>query len=349
LILQVEGQKVSNSVPLIHAAAMVPWVNWLRKQGRPVQARLEAADLGFLPVDQPNRVIPLLNAVEFVRQQSRIEGPDLACRVVSTEDVWDLGNLGLVMLDARTPRESFGRIERALSRHSSHEVIHVEETATGILIRESWLCAFDPEALHTIQIYVASIIASVVRLTGQRDHIFEMMRVVSHPEAGLAHLRPWFGAAVEATSRQAIEVEIARSVADAEFDLARYGPAPSSPPSFDQWTRLPNSNRASDAVILVIAAMLGSGQVGIARVAAASGMSERTLQRQLSEEGTDFSTLFEEARKARAVALLKDGSMSIADVAAALGYANPPAFTRAFRRWTGLTPIAFAKRNRESN
>jgi AraC-like DNA-binding protein len=340
---------MANSVPLIHAAVLVPWVNWLRKQGRPVQAGLEAADLGFLPVDQPNRVIPLLNAIEFARQQSRMEGPDLACRVVSTEDIWNLGNLGLVMLDARTPSESFRRIERAMPRHSSHEVIHVEDTATGILIRESWLYGFDPEAMHTIQIYVAAIVSSVVRLTGQRDPIFERIRVVAHPEAGLAHLRPWFGEAVEATPRHALEMEIARTVADAEFDLARYGPAPSSPPAFDQWPRLPNSHRACDAVFHVIDAMLGSGSVGIARVAAASGMSERTLQRQLSEEGTDFSTLLEEARKARAMAWLDQGSMPISEIAAALGYANPPAFTRAFRRWTGQAPIAFAKRNRKAS
>jgi len=309
---------------------------------------LEAADLGFLPVDEPNRAIPLLNAVEFARQQSRLEGPDLACRVVSSQAIGNLGNLGLVMLNARTPRESFRRIERAMPRHSSHEVLHVETTSTGILIRDSWLLAFDPEALHTIQIYVASIVASVIRLTGLGGPVFESMKLVPHPEAGLAHLHEWFGSVSTVSPTQAIEIRIARAMVDAEFDLGQYGPAPPSPPSLDEWSRLPNSDRVSDAIIFVIDVMLGFGPVGIARVAAASGMSVRTLQRQLSEEGTDFSTLLEAARKARAIAWLKTGEMPVSDIATGLGYGNTPAFTRAFRGWTGLTPTAFARRNRKS-
>jgi AraC-like DNA-binding protein len=75
-------------------------------------------------------------------------------------------------------------------------------------------------------------------------------------------------------------------------------------------------------------------------------MPARTLQRQLSEEGKDFSTLLEMARKARAVAWLDKGSMSVADIAAALGYSSLSAFSRAFRNWTGLAPSAFAKHHR---
>ena len=78
-----------------------------------------------------------------------------------------------------------------------------------------------------------------------------------------------------------------------------------------------------------------------ARVAAGFGLSESTLHRRLKQEGTSFQALIDARRFELAGRLLADPQMSIADVAAALGYSEHAAFTRAFRRWSGRTPRAF--------
>ncbi|MEM7139071.1 MAG: AraC family transcriptional regulator [Myxococcota bacterium] len=78
-----------------------------------------------------------------------------------------------------------------------------------------------------------------------------------------------------------------------------------------------------------------------ARVAEAMKLSERTLQRRLSEDGTTFRRVSEEARKERAEVLLRDPSIRVADVAYAVGYDDVTSFTKAFRRWTGKSPTAF--------
>jgi AraC-like DNA-binding protein len=77
------------------------------------------------------------------------------------------------------------------------------------------------------------------------------------------------------------------------------------------------------------------------RVASTLGVSARTLQRQLREEGTSFAGVLTELRREMAPALLRDGRLAVSEVAFLLGYEDPSAFQRAFRRWFGRSPRAF--------
>lgn len=74
------------------------------------------------------------------------------------------------------------------------------------------------------------------------------------------------------------------------------------------------------------------------------GISSRTLHRKLAEKNIRFSTLLQEARYQLAKQYLDKGELSISAVAHALGYSEQSAFTRAFKKWSGMTPITYAKR-----
>jgi AraC-like DNA-binding protein len=91
----------------------------------------------------------------------------------------------------------------------------------------------------------------------------------------------------------------------------------------------------------VIWSLLGNGTPSLEHVAAAIRMPRRTLQRQLAAEGTSLQAEIEEIRKTMALAVLRDRSISIEDVAILLGYAEPSTFFRSFKRWTGTTPRRF--------
>ncbi len=77
------------------------------------------------------------------------------------------------------------------------------------------------------------------------------------------------------------------------------------------------------------------------RVARRLGMSGRSLRRRLKDEGRTYAEVVEEAMADVARRLLQDPSMSIAQVAERLGFSEPSAFHRAFKRWTGQTPGQF--------
>jgi AraC-like DNA-binding protein len=68
------------------------------------------------------------------------------------------------------------------------------------------------------------------------------------------------------------------------------------------------------------------------------GLKPRTLNRLLSKEGTSFIRLLKDARYKNAEHMLQDPSARILSIAWSLGYADASAFSRAFRRWSGMTP-----------
>ncbi len=74
------------------------------------------------------------------------------------------------------------------------------------------------------------------------------------------------------------------------------------------------------------------------------GMSERSLRRRLSEEGTSYKAIVNEAFGKAATWLLSDSKRTIQETAHAMGFSDPTAFHRAFKRWTGMTPKQYRER-----
>jgi AraC-like DNA-binding protein len=93
----------------------------------------------------------------------------------------------------------------------------------------------------------------------------------------------------------------------------------------------------------IIAAMPNDRDWAIGPVAEAARMSPRTLQRRLNEANTTFSALVEDMRMSAAMSMLADNSMTLRDIALKLRYTDQANFTRAFRRWTGLSPQSYRR------
>ena len=91
----------------------------------------------------------------------------------------------------------------------------------------------------------------------------------------------------------------------------------------------------------VLRTALLTGHGTAERVATLFAMHPRTLGRRLHALGTNFQELLDAGRFEIARQLLKDTSLEVGEVAAALGYARSSVFIRAFRRWTGNTPAAW--------
>jgi AraC-like DNA-binding protein len=102
--------------------------------------------------------------------------------------------------------------------------------------------------------------------------------------------------------------------------------------------RLPRKHGMVGLVQREMAARLSDRAVNLHAIARSLGTSERSLQRHVSLEGYTFEGLHDVARREAASELLKDPSLSIAEIAYLVGYSTPAAFHRAFKRWTGSTP-----------
>jgi AraC-like DNA-binding protein len=102
--------------------------------------------------------------------------------------------------------------------------------------------------------------------------------------------------------------------------------------------RLRPEQTLSDRVRALLAQELARAEHQEERVARRLGMSARTLQRHLRGEGARFADLLDQVRRELAMSYLDDRRLSVSEIAFLLGYTEPSAFFRAFRRWTGTTP-----------
>jgi AraC-like DNA-binding protein len=111
--------------------------------------------------------------------------------------------------------------------------------------------------------------------------------------------------------------------------------------------QLPDDERPAwdlDRVKDAVAGMLAQRPPDIHLIARQLHLSQRTLQRRLRGAGVTYGGLVAEVRRQAAERLLQDQRRKIADVARALGYSDPAHFTRAFVRWTGISPRGFRGR-----
>lgn len=99
-----------------------------------------------------------------------------------------------------------------------------------------------------------------------------------------------------------------------------------------------HQTRAAIAVVMA----LGDDPSG-ARIAAEMGVGLRVLQRRLARAGTTLKAQVAAERLAQARVLLSRSDLATVEVAFALGFSDQTAFTRAFRRWTGASPVAWRR------
>lgn len=94
----------------------------------------------------------------------------------------------------------------------------------------------------------------------------------------------------------------------------------------------------SEQVVLELQRSLPSGRPDVGEIARRLGMSERTLQRRITEEGHSFRALLVQARRELGHRLLSDQALDLDEIAFLLGFQDATSFHRAFRVWEGVTP-----------
>jgi AraC-like DNA-binding protein len=132
--------------------------------------------------------------------------------------------------------------------------------------------------------------------------------------------------------------DLARSTNDATapaHDAAMEGDGPDGPAAAWEFVSL---------LRMMVQPYIGGGSPDVAFAAEMAGMSTRTLQRRLKLCGSSYSQILQEARFSLACERLDDPGLKVIEVAMLAGYETPQHFTRAFRRFTGVTPSEYRDR-----
>lgn len=107
-----------------------------------------------------------------------------------------------------------------------------------------------------------------------------------------------------------------------------------------------SSNKLVEDIRKLIVDALPSGIPAVDHIAEHLGMSNRTLTRRLSGHGYTFRELVSSTQRKIATDQLKNTDCTIGEIAFQTGFSEQSAFNRAFKRWTGQSPIAFRKESR---
>lgn len=134
------------------------------------------------------------------------------------------------------------------------------------------------------------------------------------------------------------------------------GPLPTADPArlqiLDAKARALEASATGDLVTQVrrvVRRQLLTGCCSMQAVAAELSMHRRTLDRQLQRDGVAFKALSDDVRHEVARQLLADTGMPVIAISQSLHYTDPSAFTRAFRRWSGITPTQWREAARSLN
>jgi len=102
--------------------------------------------------------------------------------------------------------------------------------------------------------------------------------------------------------------------------------------------RLPKNESFVERARSAVAHTLVGGRPTLEKTARALHASARTIQRRLGEHGTSHVAVVDSVRHDLAERLVREGRLSITEIAFLLGFADVSGFRRVYKRWTGVTP-----------
>ena len=112
-----------------------------------------------------------------------------------------------------------------------------------------------------------------------------------------------------------------------------------------QYAQEPQPGELVERLRALLAAILPTGEARLEVAARLLSLHPRTLQQSLQRQGLSFRQLLDQVRYAEACQQLKYSDRSVTDLALHLGYADETAFSRAFKRWSGLAPRQWRQQN----
>lgn len=244
------------------------------------------------------------------------------------------------VISARTLGQAMNRFLRGFALFLDNvqgELLSEGDTARIVIHADRATSAADRFAQ---EIFATVVHGVLCWLAGQRVPITHADFNYPRPDHGDEYLTTFSRSVAFEAPQTAIHVDAAwlsRRIGQDEAGLKHF--LASAPLSIFVKYRNPNSWSAQ------VRAQLRSTEPAqwpsLETLARALNTTATTLARRLDEEGTRYQRIKDELRRDQAIALLSGTRRSIDDIALALGYEDPSAFYRGFRRWTGSAPGAY--------
>jgi AraC-like DNA-binding protein len=242
-----------------------------------------------------------------------------------------LGLFGHMVWLSGTVRDAITRAAKFYAMVSSRATLTLDETPPRATLRQHAV----PGVVYSKTLTEFAFASLALRARGATGGKFELT-AVSFTHAGepsaRARYRAAFGAPVEFEAKVdelAFEVD--------QLDLVLETADEVTSAALETTISKLTTARPHSVLVDRVRRAVTAGAETYDSVADKLGTSARTLRRQLEHEGQSLRAIADELRRERADELLA-AAMPIKEVAFALGFSEPSAFSRAYKRWTGKAP-----------
>jgi AraC-like DNA-binding protein len=323
-------------IPLLRVANLSPVITFLEELGTPTESYLRRAKLPIYALDDPDAFISLHQVVNLLADVTHREGiDDLGWRVQNRVSLKDYGAFGRLIFQSVTLGEAILTTIRTLNLYNTGVRSYLEVRGEQIYFQHQFtqLNGLDfPCGTQVTFLLMLDLIQKAVGPHWYPQQIF----LQTHQTGNLSH-HPLSSARIDQT-RGFTAIVFPRSF----LSLPLGQPSPAAHQQDLQI--LQTSAPAPDFVgslQQVLTPLLQENHTSIEVAAEIAQTSVRTLQRRLAEDGLTYSQLISRLRYQRAIHCLVNSDLKMIEIAAELGYQDAAHFTRAFKRWTGVSPQTF--------
>ncbi|MGF1570588.1 MAG: AraC family transcriptional regulator [Nodosilinea sp.] len=320
-------------------------VQYVGAQGGDCHRLCQAAHIDQTWLNDPDRQVSgdVLKALwrEAVQQTG---DSDLGLHVGEAFDLAAIGIVGYVLLNCQTYGQALEKLSQYTRLFSQGVAIH-HTVADGWVICDCEIRGDVKNYLldaprHPIESTLAALVTATQQLTGHPLKLYSLWFQHPQPESYTEHQRIFQTA-----------VQFARPVNRLVFDSNCLSwPVKSANLNLlaifeDHAAALLSLQEQTQGYGLKVARALAQGLPEelptLDAIARSFSLSTRQLQRELQGENTSYQQLLDNTRRELALRHLQNPATSVHDLAFLLGFSEPSAFHRAFKRWTGQTPRAF--------
>lgn len=300
--------------------------------------------LPIYALDNPEALIPRHQALAFAQQAASREGiENLGLLVGQKTSIANLGTFGRLICQSPTLRAAMNTLIKITPANNSGEFYWLKEQGERAWFCQQYFNTFNSQYHYAVD-YSLMLIVGLIQMAAGKAWQPREVYLQSCQTQGLAESQLFAGAKIQAkvgftavafpSDFLSLSLLTCLNSCNGQLQTNREK-LQSSAPSMDFIGSLGQA----------IATLLRGSYPDINLASEIAGISARTLQRKLAQEGLTYSQIVEKTRLKMAIDYLQDSSLKLVNIAAELGYTDAAHFTRAFKRWTGISPRQFRVQN----
>lgn len=314
------------------------------RMGLQTQDLLKKSGLSQSIFENSDGFIPMRDFIHFYHAILELSGdPFFGLHHGEMFQFTSLGILGLVMINGETGRDIYTKLLKFQDILGGDLSFNTVETDTTFSIKV--LLDYERDSLVDIQC-ISSILAKNlkgVQLCVGNDIAPLSVNLCFPKPVDVSEYKRVFGVNVQFGQAEN-SITFPSSILDTKNPLADSTYSNQFEALAESiLSKLDNQELYTTKVSRLILNQIDEAEISIDLIADKLALSVRNLQRKLSDEGTNFQQILNETRKTVAIKYLNDGHMAISEISYILGFSEPSAFHRSFKKWTGETPQNFRK------